>query len=204
MRILTLVLTLIAGTAAASPEFWRHEWPNTNFNNTSVENWVEILSGGPPRDGIPAINDPTFVKGTAVVDTDNHRATVIKVRYTCIAGDPQGFVRGGHGVHVKGFAVGGLVAMKFLAVPARRTPGDITVVAVEHVVLLAPDLVGRFIARPPGGLVNRNRIVKTGHIEVTRRGPVSCQGIAGRMVRFRGRRAAAEYQRHNHRQQEGK
>ena len=61
MRILTLVLTLIAGTAAASPEFWRHEWPNTNFNNTSVENWVEILSGGPPRDGIPAINDPTFV-----------------------------------------------------------------------------------------------------------------------------------------------
>jgi hypothetical protein len=50
-----------ASMSAASPEFWSFEWPNTDFDNTSVENWVEILSGGPPKDGIPALDDPTFV-----------------------------------------------------------------------------------------------------------------------------------------------
>lgn len=49
-----------ASMSAASPEFWSFEWPNTDFKNTSVESWVEILSGGPPKDGIPAIDNPTF------------------------------------------------------------------------------------------------------------------------------------------------
>ena len=57
-----------ASMSAASPEFWSFEWPNTNFENTSVENWVEILSGGPPKDGIPALDDPTFI---AVSDKPN-------------------------------------------------------------------------------------------------------------------------------------
>ena len=43
-------------------------WPNTDFETTTVENWVEIMSGGPPKDGIPAIDDPTFV---AVADKPN-------------------------------------------------------------------------------------------------------------------------------------
>jgi len=47
--------------ASASPEFWKFEWPKTDFDSTSVENWVEILSGGPPKDGIPALNDPAFI-----------------------------------------------------------------------------------------------------------------------------------------------
>ncbi|MEL6837649.1 MAG: DUF3179 domain-containing protein [Pseudomonadota bacterium] len=51
---------LSAGIAGASPEFWSHEWPDTNFEETSVENWVEILSGGPPKDGIPALDNPAF------------------------------------------------------------------------------------------------------------------------------------------------
>ena len=49
-----------ASMAVASPEFWAFEWPNTNFENTSVDRWVEIISGGPAKDGIPAIDDPTF------------------------------------------------------------------------------------------------------------------------------------------------
>lgn len=53
----------IAGTVAqADPDFWKHEWPNTDFSRTSVSSWVEILSGGPPKDGIPAISDPQFRK----------------------------------------------------------------------------------------------------------------------------------------------
>jgi hypothetical protein len=37
-----------------------HEWPDTNFEKTNVASWVEILSGGPPKDGIPALDAPTF------------------------------------------------------------------------------------------------------------------------------------------------
>ena len=54
------VICLSAGQAIASPDFWVHEWPNTDFEKTTVESWVEILSGGPAKDGIPALSDPTF------------------------------------------------------------------------------------------------------------------------------------------------
>ncbi len=61
---LTLSFALCFGTttAVANPEFWQHEWPKTNFQKTTIENWAEILSGGPPKDGIPAIDDPQFAK----------------------------------------------------------------------------------------------------------------------------------------------
>ncbi len=39
---------------------WLREWPNTDFNRHSVD-LVEIQDGGPPRDGIPSIDDPLFV-----------------------------------------------------------------------------------------------------------------------------------------------
>ena len=35
------------------------EWPNTNFDNTLVD-LDEIQSGGPPKDGIPPIDEPQF------------------------------------------------------------------------------------------------------------------------------------------------
>ncbi|MFY0632955.1 MAG: DUF3179 domain-containing protein [Vannielia sp.] len=57
-----------AGCAVADPGFWKHEWPRTDFSRTSVESWVEILSGGPGKDGIPAISGPDFrgVKGAGL------------------------------------------------------------------------------------------------------------------------------------------
>ena len=36
------------------------EWPNTDFNNAIID-ISEIISGGVPKDGIPAIDDPEFV-----------------------------------------------------------------------------------------------------------------------------------------------
>jgi hypothetical protein len=45
--------------AAASPDVWRHEWPKTDFAKTTVP-FSEILSGGPPKDGIPSIDKPRF------------------------------------------------------------------------------------------------------------------------------------------------
>lgn len=51
----------LATAAAAEPERWRAEWPRTDFSTTSVGDWSEIVSGGPPRDGIPALSDPDFL-----------------------------------------------------------------------------------------------------------------------------------------------
>lgn len=67
MRILPgLVLSgLIAGAALADPSLWQTEWPRTDFGTTSVESWVEIRSGGPGKDGIPALSDPEFLKVAA-------------------------------------------------------------------------------------------------------------------------------------------
>lgn len=64
---LAAIFALIANFASADPNFWKFEWPNTDFENTSVQSWVEILSGGPPKDGIPAIDGPSFI---AVLDED--------------------------------------------------------------------------------------------------------------------------------------
>ena len=65
MRLNTLIaagaIALLAGGAMANPDRWKREWPTTDFENTSVDDWGEILSGGPPKDGIPALSDPSFI-----------------------------------------------------------------------------------------------------------------------------------------------
>jgi len=62
MRAIIAALAVAASSlsAAAEPEFWSREWPITDFNITTVPSWTEILSGGPPKDGIPALSDPDF------------------------------------------------------------------------------------------------------------------------------------------------
>jgi len=60
------VLAAMPG-ATANPSAWRFEWPNTDFSKASVD-FDEILSGGPPKDGIPAIDDPKFVPVSEVTD----------------------------------------------------------------------------------------------------------------------------------------
>ena len=64
-----LALAVLIGPAAAlaqSPA-WRAEWPDTDFAKTTVD-LGEILSGGPPKDGIPSIDDPKFVPVAEVTD----------------------------------------------------------------------------------------------------------------------------------------
>jgi hypothetical protein len=58
--ILAFALFLaVVGNATASPEIWKHEWRKTDFSKHSVA-FGEILSGGPPKDGIPSIDKPKF------------------------------------------------------------------------------------------------------------------------------------------------
>ncbi|MGB5558496.1 MAG: DUF3179 domain-containing protein [Paracoccaceae bacterium] len=58
----SIILAFAASAASANPDFWKHEWPKTDFSKTNVPSWIEIVSGGPPKDGIPALSDPVFRK----------------------------------------------------------------------------------------------------------------------------------------------
>lgn len=60
---LALSATALSVTAlSAEPRLWAGEWPDTDFSTNSIESaWAEIMSGGPPKDGIPALDDPGFI-----------------------------------------------------------------------------------------------------------------------------------------------
>ena len=61
--VLAAILFLAASLPARAdsvPEGWRSEWPRTDFSRAGVA-FAEIMSGGPPKDGIPAIDRPKFV-----------------------------------------------------------------------------------------------------------------------------------------------
>jgi hypothetical protein len=63
--LIGLCVLAVAGVAfvvggAASPMFWKTQWPKTDFSRSSID-LGEIRSGGPGKDGIPAIDKPRFV-----------------------------------------------------------------------------------------------------------------------------------------------
>ena len=59
--IVLVAMTLASADAAANPRFWRLEgWAKTDFEKTSID-FSEIVSGGPPKDGIPSVDDPRFI-----------------------------------------------------------------------------------------------------------------------------------------------
>ena len=63
--LLAGMLVAPAEQALAEPEAWRAEWPSTDFSASTVD-LAEFLSGGPPKDGIPAIDRPVFAAPEAV------------------------------------------------------------------------------------------------------------------------------------------
>ena len=63
--LLACGLSLAVSSASADPNFWKFEWPKTDFEKTSVASWIEIMSGGPPKDGIPALTNPSFRKASS-------------------------------------------------------------------------------------------------------------------------------------------
>lgn len=76
LALVLLVLVAAAG-ARAGPDTWQQEWPRTDFSRHSVA-YEEVISGGPPKDGIPAIDDPSFVPVARAVGL-NPREPVISV-----------------------------------------------------------------------------------------------------------------------------
>ncbi len=54
------VFAFMAATAAADPAQWKSEWPQTDFTRSSID-FADVISGGPPKDGIPAIWEPSHI-----------------------------------------------------------------------------------------------------------------------------------------------
>jgi hypothetical protein len=80
MLLLTRTLVLIAvmsisAIAVAGPEDWVREGWKTDFSKSSVQ-FDEIISGGPPRDGIPSIDDPKFVEASEVADIEDREPVI--------------------------------------------------------------------------------------------------------------------------------
>lgn len=65
--LLALFFSLWCGPipVSAEPASWRAEWPQTDFARHTVD-YAEFMSGGPPKDGIPAIDRPDFVSASSL------------------------------------------------------------------------------------------------------------------------------------------
>jgi hypothetical protein len=72
-----LGLFAILRPASADVATWRAEGWRTDFSRTTVA-FGEILSGGPPRDGIPPIDDPKF-SPVRMIDVLDDREPVIRL-----------------------------------------------------------------------------------------------------------------------------
>ena len=86
-----LLLLPFAAGAAEVPERWKRAWPQTDFSRIEVDP-AEIFSGGPPKDGIPAITGPEMIAAgeedgldarepVMVLELDGQPARAYPVRY---------------------------------------------------------------------------------------------------------------------------
>ena len=86
-----MLLLPLAAEAAEVPGHWKYAWPQTDFSRIEVDP-SEIFSGGPPKDGIPAINGPEMIAAGAedgldprepvmVLELDGQQARAYPVRY---------------------------------------------------------------------------------------------------------------------------
>jgi len=64
-----LLLVSVGPVRAQVPGSWTYEWPRTDFSKHAVD-FSEIISGGPPKDGIPSIDQPKFVAATTLTVDD--------------------------------------------------------------------------------------------------------------------------------------
>ncbi len=67
MKWLVLLCGLFSYVAADPGNQWQESWPDTDFSTATID-LAEVLSGGPGKEGIPAIDEPLFVKIYAVHD----------------------------------------------------------------------------------------------------------------------------------------
>lgn len=69
------VFVLLPNIAVANPDKWKGEGWKTDFSKSSID-FKEILSGGPPRDGIPPIDRPKFTSLKASSELAQHEPVI--------------------------------------------------------------------------------------------------------------------------------
>ena len=62
--LLALAFAAFATEASADAARFAREWPQTDFAKTTID-LAEVISGGPPKDGILALSDPAFIAAAA-------------------------------------------------------------------------------------------------------------------------------------------
>ncbi|NQU57113.1 MAG: DUF3179 domain-containing protein [Rhodospirillales bacterium] len=65
--LVVFALGIARANSASIPDSWRVSWPKTDFTKSSVDPG-EIFSGGPAKDGIPSIDDPSFLPVSEITD----------------------------------------------------------------------------------------------------------------------------------------
>ena len=75
---LTATLIAFALPALAQTASWTREWPDTDFANTSVD-FDEIMSGGPPKDGIPALASVEVVPVSEVEFSEREPVVTVEI-----------------------------------------------------------------------------------------------------------------------------
>ncbi len=73
------VLLATGGGVNAQSASDKSEWPKTDFDNMLID-FSEIMSGGPPKDGIPPVDKPEFDDIAAAAEWIDPREPVIVVR----------------------------------------------------------------------------------------------------------------------------
>ncbi len=87
MALSLLILLQLAGAASADPDRWmRQGWKGTDFSKTSID-FSEVLSGGPPKDGIPSIDQPSF-RPASQIETLGEKEPVIRLE---VNGELKGY-----------------------------------------------------------------------------------------------------------------
>lgn len=76
LLLLAPLAAAVATIAAADPMRWRLAGWKTDFSKTTVP-LTEIISGGPPRDGIPPIDRPVFKPARDVRDTPEREPVIV-------------------------------------------------------------------------------------------------------------------------------
>ncbi|MGC9370402.1 MAG: DUF3179 domain-containing protein [Paracoccaceae bacterium] len=73
-----VALLLAVSVALAQTDRFDRAWPNTDFSRLAVD-LGEVISGGPPRDGIPAILDPAFIAASDETRLDDREPVMTYV-----------------------------------------------------------------------------------------------------------------------------
>ncbi len=73
--LITVSFIWLSAVHAQNVTNWQQEWPRTDFSKSAIE-FSEIISGGPPKDGIPAIDRPQFRPVGSVTDLGDQEPVI--------------------------------------------------------------------------------------------------------------------------------